>query len=122
MEGDKFVHTRCFTRDVTERKQAEEREREHQKQLIAELTDMRRLQEISTRLIQENNGGLYDGILDAAVNLMRSDMGSMQMVREHGPFGCWHFGVLIHASLSVTRRYLSIRTRLAAWLSKPVTE
>ena len=82
-EGDKFVHTRCFTRDVTERKQAEEREREHQKQLIAELTDMRRLQEISTRLIQENNGGLYDGILDAAVNLMRSDMGSMQMVREH---------------------------------------
>ncbi len=73
------VHTRCFTRDITERKQAEEREREHQKQVATELADMRRLQEISTRLIQESNGGLYDGILDAAVSLLRSDMASMQM-------------------------------------------
>jgi two-component sensor histidine kinase len=75
----KFVRTRCFTRDITERRQAEEREREHQKQVATELADMRRLQEISSRLIQEHNGGLYDGILDAAISLLRSDMATMQM-------------------------------------------
>ena len=32
-EEDKFVHTRCFTRDITERKQAEEELRESRRQL-----------------------------------------------------------------------------------------
>jgi two-component sensor histidine kinase len=47
--------------------------------LATELADMRRLQDVSTRLIQEGNGGLYDTILDAAVGLMRSDTATMQM-------------------------------------------
>src|SRR5215813_4238779 len=38
-----------------------------------------RLQEISTLLIQEGNlAALYDRVLDAAIELMSADMGSMQ--------------------------------------------
>ena len=38
-----------------------------------------RLQEISTLLIQEGNlDALYERVLDAAVHLMRADVGSMQ--------------------------------------------
>ncbi len=41
-----------------------------------------RLQEISTLLIQEDNlEGLYNRILDAAVGLMQTDVGSMQVFR-----------------------------------------
>jgi two-component sensor histidine kinase len=49
-------------------------------QLQRELEDARRLQEISTRLIQHNDvSALYDGVLDAAIVLMRSDMATMQV-------------------------------------------
>jgi PAS domain S-box-containing protein len=45
-----------------------------------ELDDVRRLQEISSLLIAESNiEALYDGILEAAIGLMRSDMGTMQI-------------------------------------------
>jgi two-component sensor histidine kinase len=44
-----------------------------------ELADMRELQAISTRLIQEDAGGLHDAILDAALRLLRSDMATMQL-------------------------------------------
>jgi len=44
-----------------------------------ELADMRELQAISTKLIQENASGLHDAILDAALRLLRSDMASMQL-------------------------------------------
>ena len=44
-----------------------------------ELADMRELQAISTKLIQEDASGLYDAILDAALKLLHSDMGSMQL-------------------------------------------
>jgi hypothetical protein len=45
-----------------------------------ELDDVRCLQEISTLLISESNiETLYDGIVDAAIALMRSDMATMQI-------------------------------------------
>lgn len=44
-----------------------------------ELADMRELQAISTKLIQEDANGLHDAILDAALRLLRSDMASMQL-------------------------------------------
>ena len=50
---------------------------EHSRAL--ELADMRELQAISTRLIQEDAAGLYDAILDAALRLARSDMATMQL-------------------------------------------
>src|ERR1700748_721009 len=44
-----------------------------------EIADMRALQAISTKLIQEDAGSLHDAILDAALTLLRSDMASMQL-------------------------------------------
>jgi PAS domain S-box-containing protein len=72
-DNGRLVHTRCFTLDVTERKQAEDA-------LKAELADAKLLQEISTQLIHENDvEALYGRIMDAAVAIMRSDHASMQM-------------------------------------------
>ena len=79
-EDGKFVHTQCFTRDITELKRAEAQTREHEKQRSLDLADIRRLQDISSRLVFEDNvDALYEGILDAAIGLMRSDMATMQM-------------------------------------------
>jgi PAS domain S-box-containing protein len=76
----KIIGASKIARNITERKQAEERERQHQNELLTELADMRRLQEISMRLLEHDNiDALYDGIVDAAVSLLRSDMGSMQL-------------------------------------------
>jgi two-component sensor histidine kinase len=47
--------------------------------LEVELAEMRELQAISTRLIQEDAAGLHDAILDAAQKLLRSDMATMQL-------------------------------------------
>jgi two-component sensor histidine kinase len=44
-----------------------------------ELADMRELQAISTKLIQEDASGLHDAILDSALRLLRSDMATMQL-------------------------------------------
>jgi PAS domain S-box-containing protein len=59
--------------DITARKQMEEN-------LSIELADTKQLQVISSQLIQEDNINLlYEQIIDAAIALMRSDMGSLQM-------------------------------------------
>lgn len=49
-----------------------------------EIAEMRELQAISTRLIQQDASGLYDAILDAAMRLLRSDMATMQMYEAAG--------------------------------------
>ena len=49
--------------------------------LAAELAELRKLQQISTSLISENNvNQLYRDILDAAITLTQSEMGSMQVL------------------------------------------
>ena len=54
--------------------------RESESRLAAELAGARQLQDISTKLIEQDDAeSLYQAILDAAVAIMRSDMGSMQM-------------------------------------------
>ncbi|HEX6796469.1 MAG TPA: ATP-binding protein [Ktedonobacterales bacterium] len=66
--------------DITEHKQAADRARESEAKLAAELADAQRLQRISTQLIQEGDlDALYQQILDAAIAVMHSDIGSMQM-------------------------------------------
>ena len=68
-------------RDISERKAAEAARQALTEQLEMELADAQRLQEISTLLISEGNAdALYQQILDAATAVMRSDMGSIQMV------------------------------------------
>jgi len=70
-----------LVRDVTERKTAEEALRQSETTIAAELADTQQLQRISSKLLQENKADeLYGQILDAAVALMKSDAGSMQIV------------------------------------------
>lgn len=55
--------------------------RESEAQLAVELADSRLLQSVSAELInEEDSDALYGKILDAATNLMQSDMASMQML------------------------------------------
>jgi PAS domain S-box-containing protein len=76
----KVIGASKIARNIADRKQAEAREKQYQNELLTELADMRRLQEISMRLLEEQNvDALHDGIVDAAVALLRSDMGTMQL-------------------------------------------
>jgi PAS domain S-box-containing protein len=75
--------------DLTEHRRYEELERaqqalrESEERLASDLAAARRLQEISTLLIQEGDvGQLYHRILDAAMAIMRSDFATMQMFDE----------------------------------------
>lgn len=88
-EDGEFIHTRCFTRDVTERKEARQALRERETQLKEDLGDFKLLQSISSQLIEEENTEvLYEKILDAAVAIMRSEYGSLQMLHpERGEGG-----------------------------------
>lgn len=64
-----------------ERTHAEVTLRESEAKLVIELADTQQLQNISSQLIQEENiDALYQEILNAALALMRSDMGSLQML------------------------------------------
>ncbi|HEU5430893.1 MAG TPA: ATP-binding protein, partial [Thermomicrobiales bacterium] len=68
------------TWDAVERARAEAAVRESEVKLALDLADARRLQRVSTQLIQEDDIELlYAQIVDAAVALMRADCGSMQM-------------------------------------------
>jgi PAS domain S-box-containing protein len=71
--------------DLTEQRHYEELQRaqqalrESEERLATDLAAARRLQEISTHLIQEGDvGQLYDRILDAAMAIVRSDFATMQ--------------------------------------------
>lgn len=56
---------------------------ESEERLTAELAATQALQEISTQMIHEGNvEALYEKILDAAITVTRSDMGSMQILDE----------------------------------------
>jgi len=67
--------------DITARKEAESALIASEAQQAHELEDMRQLQRVSGQLIREGNlTALYEQILDAAITVMRSDMGSMQIL------------------------------------------
>jgi two-component sensor histidine kinase len=74
LEGDR-------DRLIIEQRRLLEALSESEARLAADLADARQLQEISTKLIQQDDPqALYDGILSAAITIMKSDMGSMQML------------------------------------------
>jgi PAS domain S-box-containing protein len=85
-EDAKFIHTRCFTRDITALKQEQQT---RQAQLAAELADTKLLQDISEQLIAPGDeDALYAKIVDAVAAIMRSDFATMQMLcPERGPKG-----------------------------------
>ena len=85
-EDGEFVHTRCFTRDITELKQEQET---RQAQLAAELADTKLLRDISAQLIEPGDeDALYGKIVDAVAAIMRSDFATMQVLYpERGPKG-----------------------------------
>ena len=69
-----------IARDITEPKRVEQKLRENQERLSAELAATQWLQETSTRLIGEDNvEALYEHILSTAVAIMGSDFASLQM-------------------------------------------
>src|SRR5579871_3139535 len=77
-EDGKFVHTRCFTRDITALKQEQET---RQAQLAAELADTKLLQDISAQLIEPGDeDALYTKIVNAVAAIMRSDFATMQVL------------------------------------------
>jgi PAS domain S-box-containing protein len=79
-EHGEFVHTRCFTRDVTELVQEQERREQQQ---AAEFADTQLLQEISAELIAPGDEhSLYEKIVNAARSIMRSDFATMQVLRQ----------------------------------------
>lgn len=67
--------------EMEERRRAEEALRRSETQLQAELRDTQLLQSISAEIIQEENvEALYQKLVDAAAEIMRSDFASMQML------------------------------------------
>jgi GAF domain-containing protein/DNA-binding NarL/FixJ family response regulator len=67
--------------DLIEQRQAQAALRESEARLALELADAKQLQFISSQLLQEENiNVLYEQILEAAIAIMRSEMGSMQML------------------------------------------
>lgn len=67
--------------DITERSLADAALRASEAQLADELADMRRLQLISGQLIREGDlDALYAQLVEAAIVMMRADMGSIQML------------------------------------------
>ncbi|MGB7022544.1 MAG: PAS domain S-box protein [Candidatus Acidiferrales bacterium] len=69
------------SRDITGQKQTEQALRKSEERLEMELAATRQLAEISVKLVEEGNcDALYEKVLDAAIAILRSDMGSMQML------------------------------------------
>ncbi|HLG98634.1 MAG TPA: PAS domain S-box protein [Bryobacteraceae bacterium] len=85
-EDGKFVHTRCFTRDITDLKREQEA---RQAQLAAELADTKLLQDISAQLIEPGDeDALYSKLVAAAASIMHSDFATMQILDPaRGPKG-----------------------------------
>jgi PAS domain S-box-containing protein len=80
-EDGKFLHTRCFTRDITDRKRAERALKESQERLEAELDSMSRLHALSTRLVSATDlRSALDDVLGEAVYMMGADFGNIQIL------------------------------------------
>jgi PAS domain S-box-containing protein len=78
-EDGQFVHTRCFTVDVTERIRAERELRAGAEELRQNEADAHLLQRLSAELVrQDDEQALYDQIVDAASAIMRSQFSSFQ--------------------------------------------
>jgi len=94
--GGAIIGASKIARDVTESKRAQAALRASERRLAAEIAGVRTLQAISTRLISESTQeSLFAQILEAAIELMAADAGSVQMLAEDAAsltlLGCRHF-------------------------------
>ena len=78
-----FVHTRCFTRDITDRKGGGGAARERRTARLGARRDAAAPGDQPSTDREEDVGALYERILDAAVAIMRSDMASLQVVDKN---------------------------------------
>jgi PAS domain S-box-containing protein len=98
-ESGTFIHTRCFTVDVTQavenerriveqhnaRQRSEIRLQEVAATLTDELASSQRLQQVSSRLVQVDDfPQLLNEILDAAIDISHTDMGNIQLLDGQG--------------------------------------
>ena len=75
-----LVALATVSRDVTEERRAHQALAESEARLAAELAVMKRLQELSTRLVKHGDGaGLLPEIVDAAIAITAADMGNVQL-------------------------------------------
>jgi PAS domain S-box-containing protein len=83
-EDGRFVHTRCVTRDITDRKRAEVTLRESQERLASELEATTRLHALSTRLMSADDlTTALEDVLDNAIATCRADFGNIQLLNAH---------------------------------------
>ncbi len=72
-------------RDISERRQAEQSLRESDQHLAKELNAARKLQQVSTLLIQTDKiEPLYEKLLDTAIDILDADCASIQMLHREG--------------------------------------
>ena len=75
-----LVALATVSRDVTEERRARLALAESEARLAAELAVMKRLQELSTRLVKHGDGaGLLPEIVDAAIGITAADMGDVRL-------------------------------------------
>ena len=84
-EDGKFVHTRCFTRDITDRKLAEEALRAKEQRISADLEAMRLLHEVGMQCTRAGNdfAGCLQKVVEVAIAISGADKGNLQL-REPG--------------------------------------
>jgi PAS domain S-box-containing protein len=105
-EDGRFVHTRCFTRDITDRKQAEEVLRRREEQVAATLRaarvgvwewDMQTGRVLWSASLEEIHGlppGTFDGTFQAFLNDVHPDDREMVQERiQHAIQGGTEYGV-----------------------------
>jgi PAS domain S-box-containing protein len=82
-------YVNVYGRNITERKKAEDALQQSEQSLAAELDAARRLQQVSTQMIQADRvEALYEQILDTAVTILDADFASIQMLyAERGTTG-----------------------------------
>ncbi|WP_052959059.1 PAS domain S-box protein [Methanoculleus sediminis] len=82
-------YVNVYGKNITDRKLMEEALRRSKQSLAAELDAARRLQQVSTRMIQADRAeALYEQILDTAMTILDADFASIQMLyAERGPVG-----------------------------------